>query len=114
MVAEDPPSDVEGSKLSHGDVLGDGSTSPGAPKMEPVVPAVVEQQEQPKAKEGVSAKAGMKPPPPNAAVAGDVEMDRATSSAPLVIVSRDDLELEASPRPSKQARFDDADQRKFS
>ena len=107
--AEDPPTDVEGSKLSHGDVLSDGSTLPGAPKMEPVVPAVVEQQEQPKAKEGVSAKAGMKPPPPNAAVGGDVEMDRATSSAPLVIIRRDDLELEASPRPSKKARFDDAD-----
>ncbi len=101
---------LEGSKLSHGDVVADGSTLPGAPKMEPVVPAVVEQQEQPKAKEGVSAKAGMKPPPPNAAVGGDVEMDRATSSAPLVIISRDDLELEASPRPSKQARFDDADE----
>ncbi len=84
QAAEDPPSDVEGSKLSHGDVLGDGST--GAPKMEPVVPAVAEQQEQPEAKEGVSAKAGMKPPPLNA-VAGEVEMDRATSSAPLVIVS---------------------------
>ena len=107
--AEDPPSDVEGSKLSHGDVLGDGSTLPGVPKMEPVVPAVVEQQEQPKAKEGVSAKAGMKPPPPNAANAGDVEMDRATSSAPVVIASRDDLQLEASPRPSKQAHFEDAD-----
>ena len=107
--AEDPPSDVEGSKLSHGDVLGDGSTLPGAPKMEPVVPAVVEQQEQPKTKEGVSAKAGMKPPPPNAAIAGDVEMDRATSSAPVVIASRDDLQLEASPRPNKQARFEDAD-----
>ena len=52
----------------------------------------------------------MKPPPPNAAIAAtDVEMDRATSSAPLVIVSRDDLELESSPRPSKQARLDDAD-----
>ena len=108
--AEDPPSDVEGSKLSHGDVLGDGAALPGAPKMESVVPQVVEQQEQPKAKEGVPAKAGMKPPPPNAAIsATDVEMDRAASSAPLVILSRDDLELESSPRPSKQARFDDAD-----
>ena len=82
--AEDPPSDVEGSKLSHGDVLGDGAALPGAPKMEPVVPAVVEQQQQqPKAKEGLPAKAGMKPPPPNAAIAAtDVEMDRATSAAP--------------------------------
>ena len=108
--AEDPPSDVEGSKLSHGDVVGDGSTLPGAPEMEPVVPAVVEQQQQPKAKEGVTAKAGMKPPPPpNAAISGDVVMDRVTSSAPVVIASREDLQLEASPRPSKQARFEDAD-----
>ena len=114
--AEDPPSDVEGSKLSHGDVVGDGLTLPGAPVMEPVVPAVVEQQQQqqqqqqqPKAKEGVTAKAGMKPPPPNAAISGDVVMDRATSSAPVVIASREDLQLKASPRPSKQARFEDAD-----
>ncbi len=105
--------DVEGSKLSHGDIRGDDSTLPGGPKsmpkMEPVVPAVVEQQEQPKAKEGVPSKAGMKPPPPHASVAGDVEMDRATSSAPVEIVCREDLELEASSRPTKQACIDDAD-----
>ena len=61
--------------------------SPGSPKMEP-------------------PKAGMKPPPHNASVAGDVEMDRATSSAPLEIVSREDLEFAASSRPTKQAPTD--------
>ncbi len=80
--------------------------SPGSPKMEPVAPAVAEKRDVPEVKKGTSPKAGMKPPPHNASVAGDVEMDRATSSAPLEIVSREDLEFAASSRPTKQAPTD--------
>ena len=113
--ADDPPSGVEGSKLTHDDILGDDSTLPGGPKsvpnMEPIVPAVVEQQEQPKSRRSIieGGDETTTTTTYNASVAGDVEMDRATSSAPIVIVSREDLELEASSRPTKQARVDDAD-----
>ena len=55
--------------------------------------------------DGVPSKAGMKPPPANAAVAGDVEMHGPSQSAPshvgvpstsVIHVDREELELEAS------------------
>eukprot|EP00434_Breviolum_minutum_P046245 symbB.v1.2.041711.t1/scaffold8537.1/size8461/1 len=64
----------------------------------------------------IPAKAGMKPPPFNAVISGEVEMHGPSPSAPshvnvpstpVIQVGRDDLELEASERPAKQARTRD-------
>ena len=58
----------------------------------------------------------MKPPPFNAVISGEVEMHGPSPSAPshvnvpstpVIQVGRDDLELEASERPAKQARTRD-------
>ena len=66
--------------------------------------------------QGEIAKAGMKPPPFNAVISGEVEMHGPSPSAPshvnvpstpVIQVGRDDLELEASERPAKQARTRD-------
>ena len=64
----------------------------------------------------IPAKAGMKPPPHNAVIAGDVDMHGPSPSAPshigvpstpVIQVGREELELEASDRPAKQARTRD-------
>ena len=64
----------------------------------------------------IPAKAGMKHPPFNAVISGEVEMHGPSPSAPshvnvpstpVIQVGRDDLELEASERAAKQARTRD-------
>lgn len=64
----------------------------------------------------IPAKAGMKPPPHNAVIAGDVDMHGPSPSAsshigvpstPVIQAGREELEFEASDRPAKQARTRD-------
>ena len=108
---DDPPSGDEGHRRSSSSPQDDLPPVAGAPVMEPPVPSPLQEREESKTKSGVQAKSGMKPPPHNAAISSsDIPMSTATSSAPVEIVSRDDLELEQSPRPNKQARTDNTDQ----
>ena len=103
--AEDPPSGEEG----RGVVTGEAAEASRA--------VDVKVDEEHEGMEEIPSKAGtrMKPPPHNASIAGDVEMHGPSPSAPShvgvpstpVVQVDDDLNLEASDRPSKQARTHD-------
>ena len=103
--AEDPPSGEEG----RGVVTGEAAEASRA--------VDVKVDEQHGEMEEIPSKAGtrMKPPPHNASIAGDVEMHGPSPSAPShvgvpstpIVQVDDDLNLEASDRPSKQARTHD-------
>ena len=101
--AEDPPSEEEG----RGAVGGEATEASRA--------LDVKVDEHHRETEEIPSKAGMKPPPHNVSIAGDVEMHGPSPSAPshLGVPSTpitqvdDDLNLEASDRPSRQARTHD-------
>ena len=102
-VGEDPPSGDEVVKEGPG-VLGESTELSREP--------AVKVQDGQGGSDGVPSNVRMKPPPANAAGAGDVEMHGPSPSAPshvsvpstpVIHVDGEELELEASTRPSKQA-----------
>ena len=105
--ADDPPSE--------GEVATEGRGRPGgAHQLTSALPVEAGRQDVEQGE--IPAKAGMKPPPFNAVISGEVEMHGPSPSAPshvnvpstpVIHVGRDDLELEASERPAKQARTRD-------
>ena len=105
--AEDPPAEGEMAMEGRGRDIGE-------PRSSSVLPLEVDRQDVVKGE--IPAKAGMKPPPFNAVISGEVEMHGPSPSAPSHVdvpstpidqAGRDDLELEASERPAKQARTRD-------
>ena len=105
--AEDPPAEGEMAMEGRGRDVGE-------PRSSSVLPLEVDRQDVVQGE--IPAKAGMKPPPFNAVISGEVEMHGPSPSAPSHVdvpltpidqAGRDDLELEASERPAKQARTRD-------
>ena len=105
--AEDPPAEGEMAMEGRGRDIGE-------PRSSSVLPLEVDRQDVVQGE--IPAKAGMKPPPFNAVISGEVEMHGPSPSAPSHVdvpstpfdqAGRDDLELEASERPAKQARTRD-------
>jgi len=115
MAAAGTPDEAADDPPSEGEVATEGRGRPGgAHQLTSALPVEAGRQDVEQGE--IPAKAGMKPPPFNAVISGEVEMHGPSPSAPshvnvpstpVIHVGRDDLELEASERPAKQARTRD-------